>query len=136
MTNIFKNKIVAGLIYFIEFALLATLVILEYLSGYKAGVMKHIYFKKIEYLSKIYNQSGMMIHAALAVLVCLILFIVFRKQMKEFKKRSFIRLSIYTICLIIAFYTSIIRDYYIYAYLLMYLEILIGVEAIKTGLST
>lgn len=126
-----KNKIMNKLIYGFELSMVIALLILEYLSGYKAGVMKHIYFKKIEYLSKIYTKNGMMLHLAILLLLFIGLILIFKNRWNFNRKRSMIKLVLLSILLIGGFYLPYLAKLNTYAYILMFLEAAIGLELIK-----
>ncbi|MCT4620272.1 MAG: hypothetical protein N4A62_12885 [Marinisporobacter sp.] len=121
------NNIVYGL----ELIIFIALCILEYLSGYKAGVMKHLYFKKMEYLSKIYTQNGMLIHSIILLCLFIGLMIIYKNRWNDDRKKSMIRFFIYGIVLISGFYLPYMKELNTYVYTLMFLEIAIGIESIK-----
>lgn len=130
-----KNRVVNSLIYGFQWSIIITLLILEYLSGYKAGVMKHIYFKKIEYLSKIYTKNGMIIHLILLLFLFIGLMIICKNRWNFNRKRSMMRFVLLSIILVSGFYLPYLARLNTYAYILMFLEIAIGLEAIKLILS-
>jgi len=131
MKNLWKNNIIDKLLYGFQFILLLALVILEYLSGYKAGVMKHLYARKLQYLSTIYNESGMMLHSVILVALFIILIIIYKNRMNSKRKGSIVRFALYSIILISAFYVPYLKDLNIYAYSLMGLELILGIEVLK-----
>ncbi|WBW96509.1 hypothetical protein [Oceanirhabdus sp. W0125-5] len=125
------KKIINALIYGVEVSILIALIVLEYLSGYRAGVMRHLYFKKMEYLSKIYTQNGMMIHSVIVLALFIGLVLIYKNRLNRNRKLSMVRYIIYSIILVGAFYLPYLKDLKSYAYILMFIEILIGTEAIK-----
>lgn len=125
------NKIINGVVYGFQLVILIALLILEYLSGYKAGVMKHLYFKKMEYLSKVYTHSGMMIHLFIVLLLFIGLVLICKDKWNLKRKLSMIRFVLYSIILISSFYLPYMRELNTFAYILIFLEILIGIESVK-----
>ena len=125
------NRVINSLIYGFEWSMVIALLILEYLSGYKAGVMKHIYFKKIEYLSKIYTKNGMMFHLTLLLFLFIGFILIFKNRWSFNRKRSMIRFVLLSIILIGGFYLPYLAKLNTYAYILMFLEVAIGLEVIK-----
>ncbi|MCS5422932.1 MULTISPECIES: hypothetical protein [Psychrilyobacter] len=126
-----KNRVMNNLIYGFEWSMVIALLILEYLSGYKAGVMRHVYFKKIEYLSKIYTKNGMMIHLILLLFLFIVLMLIFKNRWNFNRKRSMLKFVLLSIILIVGFYFPYLAKLNTYAYILMFLEVAIGLEAIK-----
>ncbi|WP_145993136.1 hypothetical protein [Tepidibacter mesophilus] len=126
-----KNKIFNIILYGIELILFIALFVLEYLSGYKAGVMKHLYFKKMEYLAKVYTQDAMMMHSMILLILLIVLLIICKKRVSSNRKISMIMFSVYGIVLILAFHIPYIKELNIYAYTLMVLESVIAIETIR-----
>ena len=126
-----NNKIINGLIYGLQLIILAVVLVLEYLSSYKAGVMRHLYAKKIEYLAKIYTEKGMMIHSIIINFLFVTLAFVFKNSLSKKRKLNFIRFLLYVIILISGFYLPYMKDLNTYVYILIFLETFIGIEAMK-----
>lgn len=126
-----KSKIINSLIYGLELIIVVTILVLEYLSSFKAGVMRHLYSKKIEYLAKIYTEKGMMIHTIIIVFLFVTLAFVFKNSLSKKRKLNFIRFLLYVIILISGFYLPYMKDLNTYVYILIFLEIFIGIEAMK-----
>ncbi len=120
-----------SLIYGFEWSIVIALLILEYLSGYKAGVMKHIYFKKIEYLSKIYTKNGMIVHLILLLFIFIGLMLIYKNRWNFNRKRSMVRVVLLSIILVGGFYLPYMAKLNTYAYILIFLEVAIGLEVIK-----
>lgn len=126
-----KNRVMNSLIYGFEWSIVIALLILEYLSGYKAGVMKHIYFKKIEYLSKIYTKNGMIVHLILLLFIFIGLMLIYKNRWNFNRKRSMVRVVLLSIILVGGFYLPYMAKLNTYAYILIFLEVAIGLEVIK-----
>ncbi|MEJ8552785.1 hypothetical protein [Tepidibacter sp. Z1-5] len=126
-----KNKFVNITLYGIEFIGFIALLVLEYLSGYKAGVMKHLYFKKMEYLAKVYTQDAMMIHSIVLLVVFIGVLLICKRRLNCNCKRSIIMFAVYGIVLITAFHMPYMKELNTYAYILIVLETLIAIETIR-----
>ena len=129
----FSGKSLAGkVVYGLELVALIALPVLEYLSGYKGGLMKHFYFKKMEYMFSVYSASGMLYQSVAALLLLVGSWWLMKKQGSgAYGQRCLVRMSVYAIALICAFYSSLLQDFVIYAYALMFIEALIIIEAMK-----
>jgi len=126
-----KNRVINGLIYGFELTILIGLIVLEYLSEYRAGVMKHLYFKKMEYLSKIYTSNGMMIHSIIILVVFIGLILIYKDRLNYKRKLSIMRFALCSIILVSGFYLPYLKDLNSYAYILIFLEITILIESIR-----
>jgi hypothetical protein len=126
-----KNRVMNSLICGFEWSMVISLLTLEYLSGYKAGVMKHIYFKKMEYLSKIYTKNGMMIHLILLLFLFIGLMLISKNRWDFNRKRSMVKFVLLSIILVSGFHLPYLAKLNTYAYILIFLEVAIGLEAIK-----
>ncbi len=134
MSALSGKRLTGKLIYGFELLALIALVVLEYLSGYKGGLMKHIYFKRMEYMFSIYTDAGMALHSALLLLLLgITVFLVRRSGWDRFVTRCLIRLTLYGIVLMGAFYLPWFRDFVVYAYALMVIEAIIVLEMIKVA---
>lgn len=56
------KRYILGAIPSVQLAVFVTLLVLEYLSGYRAGVMQHIYIQKISLYNQFYD-GYMLLHA-------------------------------------------------------------------------
>lgn len=126
-----KNKVVNILIFSLESILIISLIALEYLSGYKAGVMKHIYFKKMEHLSTIYNSTGTMIHSMIILVLFIFLVLKYKDRLNQGYKSGIIRFVVLGGIVVSGMYLPYMKDLNSYTYILMTLESMIGIEFIR-----
>lgn len=131
MKKYLKRNIINLIIFVLKFIIVLALIILEYLSGYKRGLMHHLYYRKMEYLSKIYTGSGMMLHLIIILFLLLLMLYIYKKKCKNINKLNVMKYILYSILLIIAFYLPYLRTLNTYAYILMFLEISIGIQLLK-----
>jgi len=111
----------------LQVTLLVILFVLEYLSGYRAGVAQHLYFKKIHYIALYYQGTPLLLH--LVLLLSMTIFAAGR-YFRCLPKPVF-NCAKYAILLVasILFYLSpSARSLNIYAYALITLEICLILE--------
>ncbi|TKB25481.1 hypothetical protein FCL47_13120 [Desulfopila sp. IMCC35006] len=111
----------------LQVTLLVILVVLEYLSSYKAGLAQHLYFKKISYVTHFYQGAPLFLHGVLL----LILTVMAVKGSSRHGKtiipnfyKYFILLTAFVICFLSAF----TRGLNIYAHLLITLQLCMVLE--------
>lgn len=126
-----KNKITNILICGFELSIAIILLTLEYLSGYKAGVMKHLYFKKIKYLSEVYTRNGMITHLSFLLILFLVLVFIYKNQWDLNSKKSIGGFILLSILLVVGFYLPYMKTLNTYPYILVFLEISIMLKAVK-----
>ncbi len=132
MSVLSGKRLTGKLIYGLELLALMALVVLEYLSGYKGGLMKHLYFRKMEYMFTVYTKTGIALHTViLLVLLLSTAFRVFRRRQGSFSWRCLYRIGLYSTALLCAFCFPPVQALNIYPYLLMFLELLVLVEVGK-----
>lgn len=118
----------------VEVFTLGALVILELLSGYKAGVMQHLYFKKIHYLGTLYHPDNIIYHLA-GLLVCtLLLLIILRYRQITSTVRYLAPFCTFCLLLIICYFSPSIQELNIYGYLLICLECCVALETFRVFL--
>lgn len=131
MKKLLKNKTFDIILYVVELIGFIALFILEYLSKYKAGVMKHLYFKKMEYLAKVYTQDAIMVHSIIVVALLIGLVLISKSRFSSNCKTNTIIFAVYSIILIFAFYNPYIKELNTYAYILILLETSIIIQVVK-----
>ncbi|MDB2384265.1 hypothetical protein N9V90_00195 [Endozoicomonas sp.] len=124
------------LVYTLEALALFALVFLEYLSVYKGGLMKHLDYKKMEYMFSWFTPSAVVIHTFVVLGLLIYSFVwISRGERCHYAIRCGGRALIYTIALLTAFYNPWIQERVVYPYLLMVMETLFIVEVVKIVLS-
>jgi len=118
----------------VETLTLGALVILELLSGYRAGVMQHLYFKKIHYLGTLYHHDNVILHL-IGLLFCAFLVIV-RMRYGQITNmvRYLLPFGAFCFLLIICSISPFAKQLNIYAYLLICLECCVVLETCRTFL--
>lgn len=131
-----KSIIFLGAI--IQVTLLAVPWIINYLCNTKAGVMHHVYYRKVQYLNGIYNPTNLNLQIAIS----LIIFCVFIYSMiKIIKKYGFFTMKIELFIGIIASIFLVIvskYSYFInqdaYPYFIMSFELIVILQILICGL--
>ena len=112
----------------LQVILLTVLFVLEYLSGYKAGLAQHLYFKKIYYVSHFYQGTPLYLHGVL-LLMLTALVIIWSKRSGKVCAFNLYKYLLLLTTLIICFLLPITRGLNIYAYLLIILQLCMLLEA-------
>jgi hypothetical protein len=124
-------KLLAHAITVVEILMLGALVVLEFLAGYKAGVMQHLYFKKVHYLSTLYSSERLALHLA-CIMLCA-LFVAYRRytQVQPVRIRSYLFFSLSCLLFLCCSLTPWAKPLATYAYLLIFLECCIALEMLR-----
>lgn len=114
----------------LQVALLAVLVGLEFLSGYKAGLAQHLYYKKIYYVAHYYQGAPLFLHGVLL----LALTGVAVKACRQYGRKvfpHFYRYLLLLAALIIFFLLPFARGLNVYAHGLMVLQLCMVLEVVR-----
>lgn len=118
----------------VEMLTLGALVILELLSGYRAGLMQHIYFKKIHYLGTLYHYHNIIFHLV-GLLFCVFL-LFYRLHNRRTSNKVRLLAPFGTICLLLLICSifPLAKELNIYAHLLICLECCVVLETFRAFL--
>ena len=120
------KKPLGKLVYGVECLVLITLAFIEYWSAYKGGLMKHLYFRKAQYMASFYSPDAITCHA-LAIAIILITTALGVRQLRGPQANSIKRCSwpvlLYGAFVLISFYQPQLQAILVYPYLLMALEV-------------
>ena len=118
----------------VEVLALGALVIVELLSGHKAGIMHHLYFKKVHYLSTLYHEDNLSFHLASLLLCALILGYSLQRRRITNTIRRLIPFGSVCLLLVFCYVSPITKEINVYAYLLMCLECCVVLETLRSFL--
>lgn len=119
----------------VEMLTLGALVSLELLSGYKAGLMQHLYFKKIHYLGTLYHHDNIIFHiVGLLFCACLVFYRLKNGQITN-KIRRLAPFGVICLLLIVCSICPFVKELNIYAYLLISLESCVILETARIFLN-
>ena len=107
--------------------LFLSLVVLEVLADYKAGVMKHLYFKNHLYMSRYYLPHMKHIHFFVLLLVSLVIIFYCWNRLKT-RKTTFALLLTYLACLGAGFYLDLFSNLHVHVYVFFIVETAIVLE--------
>ncbi len=106
---------------------------LEYLSGYKAGVMQHLYFNKVHYTNTLYRPGLMVWHVAILLVVSagVYAFVSRKSTIPRLARWWYAGLTVASAAV---FILPFFRAYNGYAYMLMGAQICVALEWTRTML--
>ncbi|WP_281647740.1 hypothetical protein [Parendozoicomonas sp. Alg238-R29] len=102
--------------------------ILEYQAQYRAGVMRHLYYRKMEHLVGTYSPELLPVHSAFAIMVFAYTLYLWRAGQTG---RS-CSLMVAAGFLLLALHTPLLQELYTYTYVLYSLEIALAVLCISS----
>lgn len=129
-----RSKLIYLGVTFLQVALLLVLFVLEYLSGYKAGLAQHLYFKKVYYISHYYQGTPLALQTILLFFLTTIVFGIGVRNRKETATKLCKYFIIFT-GLLTWFFTSFTRDLNVYTHVLMALQFCLLLEIVAFTLS-
>jgi len=118
----------------LQLTLLVALFVLEYLSGYKAGLAQHLYFKKVFYVSHYYQGVPLILHGGLLLTISAMAV----ESCTRNKVNIVSNLRKYLIlltALAICFFSPVTRELNVYAHVLITLQLCILLEAVSLMLT-
>ena len=74
MKKQFAQKLLYFLLVFIQFGLVIAVFVVNYLSGIKAGVYRHVYTRRMHYMEGLYNPTSIQWQSLLVASLCILLF--------------------------------------------------------------
>lgn len=123
-------KAIRAAISAVQILMASALVVLEYLSGYRAGVMHHLYYQKIHYQAGLYSQENLLYH--LCLLAGCLLVSVWLNRKKTPPARLLHSGYVALLCLLFwfAWSSTTVENLVVYAYVLMCLEVAVLLETV------
>lgn len=123
---------ISTLILMIEILGYIALGVVEYISGYRGGLMHHLYYRKAIYLSGIYSESNMLMQLAVIAILSFILIALYRLKKKEITK--IVPLLIKLVILVLIIMLPFLKDLNVYVYLVMYTQAITLINIIRIGI--
>jgi len=114
-----------------EVTLILVLIILEFASGYRAGIMHHLYFQKRHYLATLYQQSTLIYHVLGGVVSAWAIFFFRRSGWGNNGNAQLVRYWIVFALLVLCYLLPWVTLLNIYAHLLIVLECCLVLETIR-----
>ena len=83
MKKQFAQKLLYFLLLFIQVGLMIAVFAVNYLTGTKAGVYRHVYTKRMQYMEGFYNPTSIQWQSLLVASFCILLFILLLFSIKK-----------------------------------------------------
>ena len=134
MKKQFAQKLLYFFLLFIQVGLIAAVFTVNYLTGTKAGVYRHVYTKRMQYMEGLYNPNSIQWQSLLAAFLCILLMILFFSAIK--KSRSLFYKVQIVLAVLLGFFVIIVMNsgFFIammaYPYLIMIFEIVFAIQLI------
>lgn len=125
-----ESKIINYGVTALQVTLLVTLAGLEYLSGYRAGLGQHLYFKKIYYVAHYYQGAPLFLHGAIVLILTVTAVKGCRYQEGKLFP-LFYKYLFLLIALMFFFLLPLMRELNIYAHGLMVLQVCMVLEVAR-----
>lgn len=116
-----KEKIINYGVTSLQVTLLVVLFVLEYLSGYKAGLAQHLYSRKIYYVAHYYQGVPLVLHVALLFIMTVMVVKMCRRCGKRSAPHFFTYLTLFT-ALVFCFLSPFTRGLNVYVLVLITLQ--------------
>lgn len=123
MNNKLLKKILYGVLALIQISIIVAVFVVQYLSDKKAGVMRHIYYRRYQFEQSILNSSNLNILSMVILIVTLLLIVLLINSIKG-NKNLFYKVQI-AISILVGLITLIVikSNYFIemlaYPYFIM-----------------
>lgn len=118
-----------------EVAMLLALVVLEWHSGYRAGLMHHLYYKKRYYLATLYHESRLIAHLPPVAASILAVLFFCRSSWRAIGWTPLVRYGIALLALPLCYFLPGMRQLNVFAHLVLVLECCLLLETLRIFLS-
>lgn len=133
-----KKQIVQKLLYFlllfIQVGLIIAVFVVNYLSGTKAGVYRHVYTKRMQYMEGIYSPTSIqwqsLIVASFCILLIILLFYCIRKRWNLLYKVQVVIAILVSVFILIVMNSEFFMAMMAYPYMIMVFEIILAIQLI------
>ena len=132
MKKQFAQKLLYFLLVFIQFGLVIAVFVVNYLSGIKAGVYRHVYTRRMHYMEGLYNPTSIQWQSLLVASLCILLFLLLFSSIKR-RMDLFYKVQIALAILLSLFITFVMNsEFFItmmaYPYIIMVFEIVFAIQ--------
>ena len=83
MKKQFAQKLIYFLLLLIQVGLVIAVFVVNYLSGTKAGVYRHVYTRRMHYMEGLYNSTSIQWQSLFVACLCILLFILMFSSIKK-----------------------------------------------------
>jgi hypothetical protein len=134
MKKQFAQKLLYFLLLVIQIGLVTAVFVVNYLSGIKAGVYRHVYTRRMQYMEGLYNPTSIQWQSLLVVGLCIIFFILLFSSIKErrslFYKVQIILAILLSFFIIIVMNSELFITMMAYPYIIIVFEITLAIQLI------
>lgn len=126
------QKLLYFLLLFIQVGLMTAVFTVNYLAGTKAGVYRHVYTRRMQYMEGLYNPNSIQWQSLLAACFCIILLILLFSSIKR-RMGLFYKLQI-SLAILLSFFVIIVMnsEFFIammaYPYIIIIFEIVFAIQ--------
>ena len=132
MKKQFAQKLLYFLLVFIQFGLVIAVFVVNYLSGIKAGVYRHVYTRRIHYMEGLYNPTSIqwqsLLVASLCILLFLLLFSSIKRRMDLFNKVQIALAILLSLFIIFVMNSEFFITMMAYPYFIIVFEIVFAIQ--------
>lgn len=126
--------IIYGIILLLQIALLTTVFVINHLTTKKAGVMRHIYSRRLQYEQSIFTQENLLRHNIVLIVLCILLAVLLILSIKKILK-LFVKIQIsigliLNLCTIAVINSKFFIDMLAYPYFIIAFELALLIQAI------
>ena len=134
MKKQFAQKLLYFLLLFIQVGLVTAVFVVNYLSGIKAGVYRHVYTRRMHYMEGLYNSTSIQWQSLFVACLCILLFILMFFAIKK-RVNLFYKVQI-ALAILLSFFVFIVMNSQFfstmmaYPYIIMIFEIVLAIQLI------
>ena len=132
MKKQFAQKLLYFLLVFIQFGLVIAVFVVNYLTGIKAGVYRHVYTRRMQYMEGFYNPNSIQWQSLLVACFCIILFILLfssiKRRMDLFNKVQIALAILLSLFIIIVMNSEFFITMMAYPYIIIVFEIVFAIQ--------
>ena len=132
MKKQFAQKLLYFLLVFIQFGLVIAVFVVNYLTGIKAGVYRHVYTRRMQYMEGFYNPNSIQWQSLLVACFCIILFILLfssiKRRMDLFNKVQIALAIFLSLFIIIVMNSEFFITMMAYPYIIIVFEIVFAIQ--------
>lgn len=134
MKKQFAQKLFYFLLLFIQVGLVTAVFVVNYLSGIKAGVYRHVYTRRMHYMEGLYNSTSIQWQSLFVACLCILLFILMFFAIKK-RVNLFYKVQI-ALAILLSFFVFVVMNSQFfstmmaYPYIIMIFEIVLAIQLI------
>ncbi len=134
MSNKFLKWLLYIILLIIQVGLIIAVFVVNYLTGTKAGVYRHIYTRKMQYAEGIYSPSYLLWQSIIAAGICILfiflLYYAVKKGHSRFYKVQIALASLLSFFVIVVIQSGFFINMMAYPYIIMVFEITLVIQII------